>query len=586
MPEHVEGTRTLLRYPLTEARAGRLWATMLSGLSPAMSATSAENALEHWLRHLLHLRDERRMRACSAVRALTEGVPTATGSNPAASLPTPATADSTNPLLCDEGWQGWPFNMICLSYPVADHWWNDATADVPGVSDCADPRAAGATRQILDALAPSNLILTNPELLTATIAQRGANLRRGARHLAEDWGRFLAGRRPVGAERFLPGKHVAQTPGMVVYRNSLLELIQYAPATRSVYAEPVLVIPPWFHKYYIVDLSSHNSLVGYLVARGHTVFVISWKSASANDRRMGFDAFRSAGVMAAIDAMSGIVPRREIHAVGYCLGGTVMAATAAAMAGAGDRRLRTLTLLAAQVDFTDRGDLAAFVDEDFLRSVEDLEATQGYVDSRQVIVPLLLWRAREFLWPLLLQQYTRGEREPLTDRMAWFTDAIRLPGQMSIDYLRGLWLGNELARGRYEVDGRRLSVSSVTIPIFAVGALDDFIAPWRSVFRIHYLTEAEITFAIADGDHYSAIVADPGEPQRRFTIARSGQGQPRLDADRWRDQAPHREGCWWSEWQEWLALHSGERDAPPLMGNPAGGYPPLDEAPGQYVRLD
>lgn len=586
MSEDAEETRTLPRFPLTEARAGRLWATMLSRLSPVLSATSPENALEHWLRHLLHLRDERRVRARAAIRELIE-CPSISDDAPAeVSLPAQRKPGSTNRRLRPEEWQGWPFNMICLSYPVADRWWEEAITELPGVIDPEDGRLAAATRQILDALAPSNLVLTSPELLTATITHRGTNLRRGARHLAEDWGRFLAGRRPVGVERFLPGKHVAQTPGKVVYRNSRLELIQYAPATSSVFAEPILIVPPWFHKYYIVDLSPHNSLVGFLVARGHTVFAISWKPASAEDRDVGFDDYRSDGVMAAINAISVIVPGREIHAVGYCMGGTLMATAAAAMAGAGDRRLRTLTLLAAQVDFTDHGDLAAFIDNDFLRSVESLGKAQGYLDSRQLIVPVLLWRAREFLWPLLLQQYTRGERAPMTGLLAWRTDAIALPARMCIDYLQGLWLGNELARGRYEVDGLRLSVSNITMPMFAVGARDDFLAPWQSVFRIHFLTESEITFVLADGDHHDAIVGEIDDAQRRFAIARSGQGQPRLDAERWRDQAPHREGRWWSEWQDWLALHSGEREIPPQMGNPASGYPVLDDAPGQYVRLD
>jgi polyhydroxyalkanoate synthase len=438
-------------------------------------------------------------------------------------------------------------------------------------------------RQILDVLSPSNLVLTNPTILAATIDQRGANLRRGAINVAQDWTRLLAGRRPVGTENFVPGKHVAMTPGSVVYRNNLIELIQYAPSTPIVYPEPIVLIPAWILKYYILDLSPHNSLVKYLVDNGHRVFAISWKNPTAEDRDLSFEDYRRSGLMAALKAVSAIIPDRQIHAAGYCLGGTLLALAAAAMAGSGDERLKTMTLFAAQVDFTEAGDLSTFIDEDQVSSLEDLMQVQGYLDTRQLVLPVLLLRASEFLWPLLLRQYLLGEREPMTDLLAWRTDATRLPPRMYSDYLRRFVLGNDLAEGRYEVDNRRVCTRDIKVPVFAVGALDDFIAPWRAVYRFHSLADAEVTFVLTDGDHHTGIIADPRDQQRSFSIATTGAGGAPVDPDAWRQAAPHRGGRWWSEWQQWLVRHSGECEKPGSLGRPAAGYPPLCDAPGSYL---
>ena len=566
-----------------DALAQRLLRVLLRRLTPGLSVGSLREAFADWLRHLV-----RSPETCSALAgaAVRDGIQLGlygmratfhAGTQP---LIRPERHDGR---FFDDSWQRWPFNLMQQSFLLTERWWREATANVPGVSKHHGDAVAFTTRQFLDLLSPSNLVLTNPAILAATIEQRGANLRRGAMNFAEDCARLLAGERPVGTENFVPGKRVAVTPGSVVYRNNLIELIQYAPSTPTVYPEPIVLVPAWILKYYILDLSPHNSLVKFLVDNGHRVFAISWKNPTAEDRDLSFDDYRRSGLMAGLKAVSAIVPDQQIHAAGYCLGGTLLALAAAAMAGSGDERLKTMTLFAAQVDFTEAGDLSTFIDEDQLGALEDLMQAQGYLDTRQLVLPLLLSRASEFLWPLVLRQYLLGEREPMTDVMAWRTDATRLPPRMYSDYLRCFVLGNDLAQGRYEADGRRVCMRDISVPVFAVGALDDFIAPWRAVYRLHSLADAEVTFVLTDGDHHSGIIADPHDPQRSFSIATMGTGAAPVDPDAWRKGASPRSGRWWAEWQQWLVRHSGECEKPGPLGRPAAGCSPLCDAPGSYV---
>jgi polyhydroxyalkanoate synthase len=462
---------------------------------------------------------------------------------------------------------------------------NEAVRGVSGVSEYHTQLLEFATRMMAESASPSNVLALNPELLALTKEEQGQNLVRGFQNMVEDLGRTLKGAAPAGTEEFEVGRNVAVTPGQVVFRNELIELIQYTPTTPTVHAEPVLIVPAWIMKYYILDLSPRNSMVKYLVDQGHTVFMMSWKNPTEKDRDLGMDDYVHQGFMAALDAVSAIVPKRKVQAVGYCIGGTLLAIAAAALARDKDERLGSITMFAAQVDFSEPGELAFFINPSQLAMLEATMHKKGVLESKQMGGAFAMLRARDLLWQPIVNQYLKGQRDRMIDLMAWNADGTRMPWRMHSEYLYRLYLDNELSTNRFPVGGKLIRLSDIGVPMFVVGTEADHVAPWKSVYKVDNLVRSDdLTFLLTAGGHNAGIVAGPVHPKRHYRMRTRRLADPHLAPEDWVEAAPKSEGSWWPAWQGWLAAHSSGKTKPPAMGAPGKGYDVVDDAPGKYVR--
>ena len=482
-----------------------------------------------------------------------------------------------------DAWQKYPYNFLYQSFLMNQQWWHNATTGVRGVTKQHENVVEFATRQFLDVFSPSNYFLTNPEVLEKTIDEGGQNLIRGYQNFIKDYETAISGRKRADTRKYEVGRNLAVTPGKVIYRNRLIELIQYEPATEKVRLEPILIVPAWIMKYYILDLSQENSLVKYLTEQGFTVFMISWKNPDPEDRDLSMNDYRQLGVMTSLDVIGNVMPDKKVHGIGYCLGGTLLTIAAAAMARDRDDRLMTLSLFAAQADFTEAGELMLFINESQVTFLEDMMWEQGFLDTKQMAGAFQLLRSNDLIWSRSVRHYLMGEEPVLNDLMTWNADATRMPYRMHSEYLRQLFLNNDLAEGRFLVEGRPIMVSDITAPIFAVGTERDHVAPWRSVYKYHMLSDTEITFLLTNGGHNAGIVSEPGHPRRHYRVEVHKPDDRYMDPEEWYKQTAEQEGSWWPEFSAWLKNHSGDPVSPPPMGAPEKGYGITGNAPGTYV---
>ncbi|MEY4267577.1 MAG: hypothetical protein RIS90_2112 [Pseudomonadota bacterium] len=496
----------------------------------------------------------------------------------------PAGPSDEDPRFRDDAWTRWPFNQWRQGFRQSQAFWREAT-QVAGMTSHHRDLTQFFARQWLDMMAPPNWLATNPVVWRDIFESNGTGLAQGVRNWLQDVAGTHASQ---AAEHFRVGREVAITPGKVVYRNRLIELLRYDAQTTTVHAEPILIVPSWIMKYYILDLSPGNSLVRYLVGQGHRVYMLSWRNPDASDRDLSMDDYLRLGVLEALRAVANFHPEGSaVHTAGYCLGGTLLAIAVAALARPGGvvgsrdlPKIRSVTLLAAQTDFSEPGELGLLIDESQICFLDNLTRGQGYLTGRQMAASFQFLHSRELVWTRRMREYLLGEREPESDLTAWNADHTRMPARMHHEYLTSLYLNNALANSAYRVEGRAVALADVRAPMFVVGTLRDHISPWRSVYQLHRLCDPEITFVLTSGGHNAGIVSEPGHAHRHYQINTRPAHGSWTDPDQWQAQTAVQDGSWWPEWQHWLVSQStGRQKALPFPDRLA-----LGDAPGDYVR--
>jgi polyhydroxyalkanoate synthase subunit PhaC len=478
-------------------------------------------------------------------------------------------------------WQESPlFDFFRQAHAIGTAWADDLAARAESLDPHTRDKARFYLRQISSALSPSNFIATNPELLHETISSNAENLLRGIGLLGEDLeaGKGTLKIRQTDASKFQLGVNMAATPGKVIFRNDLIELIQYAPSTETVCKRPLLIVPPWINKFYILDLNPDKSFVRWAVAQGLTVFMISWVNAEARHRDKDWGAYMREGIFAALDAIEEATGEREVNAIGYCVGGTLLCATLAYMAETQDDRIKSATLFTAQTDFTDAGDLKVFVDEEQLASLEASMKETGYLDGSKMASAFNMLRPNDLIWSYVVNNYLKGQIPGAFDLLAWNADSTRIPAANHSFYLRGCYLENRLARGVMEIGGKYLSLGKITVPIYSLATAEDHIAPATSVFLGAKYFGGDVRYVLAGSGHIAGVINPPAKQKYQYWTG----AQPQGTLEEWRKSTVEHPGSWWLDWISWLVALAPEQVAARKPGGKT--LKAICDAPGEYVK--
>ena len=481
-----------------------------------------------------------------------------------------------DPRFSDAVWKRFSFNVYAQQFLAAQNWWDLATTDVPGLEVKHVQIVNFAARQWIDMISPSNFAMTNPQVQVRTREELGQNPMRGDRYRIEDFNRLLT-KLPRKTSEYTVGQDLAAAPGDVILRNELIELIQYRPTTAKLRPEPILIVPAWIMKYYVLDLTAQQSLVTYLRDQGFEVFIISWKNPDNGDAELSMQDYVELGMRAAITKIKQLGHDR-LHTACYCLGGTLLAIVAAAMARDHDDSLASSSLLAAQVDISEPGELGLFINESQVAFLEDMMATQGYLKADQMAGAFQLRRSNDLIWSRVIRHYLLDERTHANPLMAWNADATRMPAGMHSQYLRHLFLGNELAKGQFKVDGTTIALSDIRAKIYCLATVTDHVSPWQSVYRLSLLTDTDVTFVLTNGGHNGGILSEPGHAGRHFRCGHKAEGNAHTAASDWFEKHQPRDGSWWPNWVQWLNKRSS-----PARNPRAADFDVLDAAPRRYV---
>jgi polyhydroxyalkanoate synthase len=493
-----------------------------------------------------------------------------------------AEPDRSDKRFLDAEWRDNPyFDFIKQAYVLTTRWADDLVRRADELDPHERDKAQFYLRQVTAALSPSNFVGTNPELLRVTLQESGENLVRGLKMLTED---IEAGKghlriRQSDARAFKLGVNLAVTPGKVVFRNDLIELIQYEPTTAQVLKRPLLIVPPWINKFYVLDLNPEKSFIRWAVAQGLTVFVISWVNPDSRHADKGFDAYMREGILAAIEAIEQATGEHDVTAIGYCVGGTLLAATLGYMAAVGDKRVSSVTFFTALVDFTDAGDLKIFVDAEQLKDVEEKMAEHGYLEGSAMANAFNMLRPNDLIWSYYVNNYLKGKEPMPFDLLVWNSDSTRMPAANHKFYLRHCYLQNDLSNGRMVLGGKTIDLKKVTIPIYELAAREDHIAPARGVFRGAKCFGGPVRFVLAGSGHIAGVVNPAGKPKYQYWT----DGPPEGDFDSWLARASETPGTWWPEWIEWVAAQAPEKVPARAPGD--GRLKPICDAPGEYVKV-